>query len=65
MSFVNGPHLCLGAGLARMVGRVVTEAFVERFDETEISLAPDYHFESTPLFLEYGPSQLPVSIGTK
>ena len=62
LSFAFGPHLCLGAGLARMVGRVVVEAFVERFPVGRIELEPGFRFEPTPVFMEYGPKRLPVQV---
>lgn len=60
LSFSAGPHLCVGAGLARMVGRVVTEVFVDLFAEDEVRLDDGFSFEPTPVFLEFGPRRLPV-----
>ena len=62
LSFSAGPHLCVGAGLARMVGRVVTEVFVDFFDEGGIHLEEGFSFEPTPVFLEFGPRRLPVVV---
>jgi len=62
MSFSFGPHLCLGASSARMVGQVVTEEFTQHFDCDQISLSPEYRFEGVPVFMEYGPGELPVSL---
>ena len=62
LSFSAGPHLCVGAGLARMVGRVVTEAFTGLFAEDDIRLDDGFSFEPTPVFLEFGPRRLPVVV---
>jgi cytochrome P450 len=62
LAFSAGPHLCVGAGLSRMEGRVVLEAFTQRFSPDTIALVDGYVFESTPVFMEYGPKTLPVVI---
>lgn len=62
LAFSNGPHLCVGAGLARRVGREVLAAFVERFAPGDVILDAGYVFEPIPIFMEWGPSRLPVEI---
>ncbi len=62
LSFSGGPHLCLGASLARMVGSIVTSAFCERFDAVGFALEDDFSFEPTPVFMEFGPAHLPVRV---
>jgi cytochrome P450 len=62
LAFSAGPHLCVGAGLSRMEGQVVLEAFTRRFSEGTIALEDGYVFESTPVFMEYGPTTLPVVV---
>ncbi len=41
MTFGEGPHLCLGNHLTRMVGRVVLEEMLDLFAPGEVALAPD------------------------
>jgi cytochrome P450 len=62
LGFSAGPHRCVGAGLARMVGRVVLEEFTGRFRAGQVALESDFVFEATPVFLEFGPKRLPVTI---
>jgi cytochrome P450 len=38
LTFGNGIHLCLGAALARLEGRVVLEEFLDRFPEWNVDL---------------------------
>jgi cytochrome P450 len=38
LTFGNGIHLCLGAALARLEGRVVLEEFLSRFPEWDVDL---------------------------
>lgn len=65
IAFSGGTHLCVGAGLARVVAREAVHAFVHRFDAGEIELAPGYVWEGVPVFLEYGPARLDVSIRSR
>ncbi len=58
LSFGEGPHLCLGNHLTRMVGRVLLEEMLDVFGPGEIRLADDYTYELVPMFLEYGPETL-------
>lgn len=60
ISFSGGAHLCMGAGLARLVGCETLAAFTQRFAPGEVTLAPDFEFEGVPVFLEYGPHHLDV-----
>jgi cytochrome P450 len=39
LTFGNGIHLCLGAALARLEGRIVLEEFLSRFPEWDVDLA--------------------------
>jgi cytochrome P450 len=39
LTFGNGIHLCLGAALARLEGRIVLEEFLERFPEWDVDLS--------------------------
>lgn len=38
LTFGNGIHLCLGAALARLEGRIVLEEFLKRFPEWDVDL---------------------------
>jgi cytochrome P450 len=37
LAFGFGPHVCVGAALARLEGRVVLEALTERFADLEVT----------------------------
>jgi len=63
LSFGEGPHLCLGNHLTRMVGRVVLEEVLDRFGPDELRLAAGYERHLVPMFLEYGPETLEVELG--
>ena len=60
ISFSGGAHLCMGAGLARLVGCETLGAFTRRFAPGDVTLAPGFQFEGVPVFLEYGPERLDV-----
>jgi len=60
LSFGGATHLCIGAGLARVVGREAIESFTQLFDVGEVQLAPDFEFRGVPVFLEWGPETLEV-----
>jgi cytochrome P450 len=60
LTFGYGPHVCPGAALARIVARIGITAFLDRFAEGSVRLAPDYEFENVPTFFEIGPRRLPV-----
>ena len=52
LTFGFGPHLCLGANLARLEARVVVNAFLDRFPRA--GLAPGFRAETIPAFWELG-----------
>lgn len=64
LTFSAGPHVCIGAGLARMSGAELLGAFVSRFEPGEWALPAAFEWEGTPVFLEYGPASLPVHRAT-
>ena len=61
LAFAGGTHLCIGAGLARVVGCEAIETFTRLFDVGDVQLAADFHFEGVPVFLEWGPAHLEVA----
>lgn len=56
MAFGGGPHICPGASLARLEGRVALEVFLERVAAAE--LAPGCVRKKTPVFWANGPDRL-------
>jgi cytochrome P450 len=62
LAFGAGPHLCLGNTIARMEAKVAVEELLDRFAPGELVLAPGFHFELMPHFLEYGPERLDVVV---
>lgn len=60
LAFGGGPHVCPGASLARLEGRVAVEAFVERVGS--LRLADDYRRELVPVFWANGPRALPATV---
>ena len=47
LAFGQGRHFCLGAGLARMEGRIALEALLDRFESIEPGTAPPQRLHST------------------
>jgi cytochrome P450 len=47
LAFGQGRHFCLGAGLARMEGRIALEALLDRFEQIEPCAAPSQRLRST------------------
>ena len=60
LAFGGGPHVCPGASLARLEGRVALEVFCERVGDAR--LEPGYQREQVPVFWANGPRRLPVTI---
>lgn len=59
-AFGGGPHVCPGASLARLEGRIVLEVAVERL--SSISLEPGFTWEKVPVFWANGPTRLPAKL---
>jgi cytochrome P450 len=57
LAFGTGPHLCLGAALARLEARIVFEELLARFPHFEIAGEPEW----LPSSLVRGPDSVPVA----
>lgn len=62
LAFGGGAHLCLGNKMARMEAQVVIETLFSHYSPGEIALAPTFHYELMPHFLEFGPERLDVVV---
>lgn len=60
LAFGGGPHVCPGAALARLEGRVALEVFLERVGTA--SVAEGYRREPVPVFWANGPRRLVVTV---
>ncbi len=60
LAFGGGPHICPGASLARLEGRITIEVFVRRVATAEVS--GGYKRVPVPVFWANGPKHLPVSL---
>jgi cytochrome P450 len=63
LAFGGGPHVCPGASLARLEGRIALEAFCARVGAAR--LADGYVREQVPVFWANGPRRLPVTIAPR
>jgi cytochrome P450 len=61
LSFGLGPHMCIGAALARMEARVAIAELLDRFPDLE--LAPGFEYEKAPMIMVRGPVRLDVCFG--
>jgi cytochrome P450 len=60
LAFGGGPHVCPGASLARLEGRIALEVFLDRV--ARASVDEPYQREPVPVFWANGPRQLPVKL---
>jgi cytochrome P450 len=60
LAFGGGPHVCPGASLARLEGRIALEVILDRVDKAHVD--ERYRRESVPVFWANGPQRLPVTL---
>ncbi|GII76222.1 cytochrome P450 [Sphaerisporangium rufum] len=61
ISFGYGPHYCLGAGIARLVGSIGLSTLFERFPEINLAV-PVEELQPLPTFIMNGHRSLPVRL---
>ncbi|SDQ30777.1 cytochrome P450 family protein [Thermostaphylospora chromogena] len=61
LSFGHGPHYCLGAGVARLIGQVSLSMLFDRFPDMALAVAPE-ELEPMPTFIMNGHRSLPVRL---
>ena len=61
LAFGGGPHVCPGASLARLEGRIALDVFLDRVETARLDT--DYVREPVPVFWANGPRRLPVTLG--
>ena len=60
LAFGGGPHVCPGASLARLEGRIALDVFLDRVGEAHID--DGFRREPVPVFWANGPRRLPVTL---
>src|SRR3984893_6938956 len=60
VAFGGGPHVCPGASLARLEGRIALEVFLDRVDTAHLD--ERYRREPVPVFWANGPQHLPITM---
>lgn len=60
LAFGGGPHICPGASLARLEGRVALDVFLDRVGQADVD--DGYRREPVPVFWANGPRKLPVTL---
>lgn len=61
LSFGHGPHLCIGANLARAVARIALDTLLGTFRHVELT-DPDFVPEYEPSYVMHGMKTLPVRL---
>ncbi|MFC4057186.1 cytochrome P450 [Planomonospora corallina] len=61
ISFGYGPHYCLGAGIARLIGEIGLSALFERFPDLSLAV-PAEELQPLPTFIMNGHRSLPVRL---
>jgi cytochrome P450 len=60
LAFGGGPHICPGASLARLEGRVALDVFLDRVNHARVD--GSYRREPVPVFWANGPRRLTVTL---
>jgi cytochrome P450 len=60
LAFGGGPHVCPGASLARLEGRIALEVFLDRVSRARVE--EPYRRQPVPVFWANGPRQLHVKL---
>ena len=60
LAFGGGPHVCPGAALARLEGRVALDVFLDRVKT--VTMEVGYRRQAVPVFWAQGPRRLPVHL---
>ncbi|MGW7312241.1 cytochrome P450 family protein [Streptomyces sp. NPDC054865] len=63
LAFGHGPHLCVGAELARIEARIALQALFTRFPRLALAVTPD-ELRPLPSLISNGHQELPVRLGT-
>ncbi|MFB9723255.1 cytochrome P450 family protein [Planobispora longispora] len=61
ISFGYGPHYCLGAGIARLIGEIGLSTLFERFPDLSLAV-PAEELQPLPTFIMNGHRSLPVRL---
>lgn len=62
LGFGHGPRYCIGAGLARLEGRLALASLYRRLPDLQITIDPE-QIAYTPSFFTNGPLSIPISLG--
>lgn len=62
LGFGHGPRYCIGAGLARLEGRLALSSLYRRLPDLRLAIDPD-EVPYTPSFFTIGPLSIPISLG--
>ncbi|GGL02912.1 cytochrome P450 family protein [Nocardia jinanensis] len=62
LGFGHGPRYCIGAGLARLEGRLALASLYRRLPDLRLAIDPDA-VPYTPSFFTIGPLSIPISLG--